>query len=94
MDIGIWGMKNGRKLLKVDCMRRWLEARNVGARSNVMASSVVSGSWCISSDHMRKKATYGSGLLELQTKHLNLVDTLVIVYKRQRVIDALLLRVT
>jgi len=90
----MWGMKKGRKLLKADCMRRWLEARNVGARSNVMASRVVSGSCRVSSDHTRKKATYGSGLLELQTKHLNLVDTLVIVYKRQRVIDALLLRVT
>ena len=59
-----------------------------------MASSVVSGSYCISSGHLVQAATYRRGLLELQTKHLNLVDTLVIVYKRQLVIVATLLRVT
>ena len=93
VDVGIWGMKYGKKLLEVDWIRRWLDARKVGARSNVMASSVVSGSCCVSSGLLDQTATYRRGLLELQTKHLNLVDTLVIIYRRQLVIDAIL-RVT
>lgn len=41
-------MKNGKKLVRVDWINKWLDDLNVGARSNVMASSVVSGSYPIS----------------------------------------------
>jgi hypothetical protein len=71
-------MKNGRKLVKVDCIRRWLEDRNVGARSNVSASRLDSGSYASAACESQK--TYSLSVLQAQTEHLNLINPLVIVY--------------
>jgi len=54
-------MKNGRKLVKVDCIRRWLEDRNVGASSNVRASRLDSGSYAsVNYDGQRRTVAVSS----------------------------------
>jgi hypothetical protein len=74
-------MKNGRKLVKVDWIKRWLDDRNAGASRRLIASSVDSGSYCsaLPRESLYSSRTYRLSGLELKSKHLNLVDTLVIV---------------